>query len=134
MRSNIVRTASGARVTCCPLRTGPGSGNETWPKPSLLAPARHERVLEADVVERPRGDEVDEVVDGLGTVVEAGREEEDRGAGAPQRKHVLEVDRRERRLSRAEDELALLLEGDRRRAVNQVLHRAGGDRPERAHR
>src|SRR5581483_8602597 len=48
--------------------------------------------------------------------------------------HVLEMDRREGRLARAEDQLALLLERDRRRAVDQVLHRARRDRAEGAHR
>ena len=98
------------------------------------APARDERVLEPDLVEHAADDEVDEVVDRLGAVVEARREEEDRRAGAAQREHVLEVDRRERRLARAEHELALLLQRDRGGTVDQVLHRTRRDRAERAHR
>src|SRR2546428_7624651 len=145
MRSNIERTASGARVTTCPfrtwhhsglakcpkrpstrpLRTWHHSGVATCPKRSWLAPARDERVLEPDVVEGARDDEVDEVVDGLRARVEPRREEEDRRARAAQRQHVLEVDRRQRGLARAEDELALLLERNRRGAMDDVLHRAG---------
>ena len=85
------------------------------------APPRAERVLDADLVEHPRDDEVDERLDARGAVVEARRERQDRRAGAAQRDHALERDQRERRLARAEDELALLLERDRRGAVDQVL-------------
>ena len=46
---------------------------------SRLAPARHERVVDADLVEARRDDEVDEILDRLGAVVEAGRRE----AGSP---------------------------------------------------
>src|SRR4051812_34365601 len=91
-------------------------------------------MLEADVVQDSRDDEVDEVVDRRGAVVEARREEQDGRARAAQRQHVLEMDRRQRRLAGADDELPLLLERDRRRAVDEVLHRAGGDRAERSHR
>src|SRR5213082_1941358 len=98
MRSNIVRTASGASVIGSPL-----------------SPPRHERVLEPDVVENARDDEVDEIVDGPGAVVEAGREEEDRPTGAAQREHVLEVNRRQRRLPWADDELTLFLQRNRGR-------------------
>ena len=49
MRSNIPRTASGASVP------------DSWVMP--IAPARDERVVDPDLVEAARDDEVDEVVD-----------------------------------------------------------------------
>ena len=54
--------------------------------------------------------------------------------GLAELEQVLEVDRRERRLARHEDELALLLQRDGRGAMDQVRHRARGDRPDRGHR
>ena len=91
-------------------------------------------MLEPQLVEGPRDDEVDEVLDGFGAVVEAGCEEEDRGSGLAQREHVAEMDRRQRRLARHEHEPALFLQRDGRGAVDEVLHRAGSDRPDRPHR
>ena len=44
------------------------------------------------------------------------------------------MDRRQRRLARHEDELAPLLERDGRGAVDEVLHRAGRERPDGRHR
>ena len=58
-----------------------------------LTPPLRERVLEPELVERAADDEVDEVVDRLGSVVEARREEEDRRARLAQREHVAQVDR-----------------------------------------
>src|SRR6478609_1491780 len=121
MRSNIERTASGASLPLSTVTSG-------------LPPAAHELVLEAELVEAARNDEVDQVVDRGSTVVEAWREKEHRRPRLPHPEHVLEVDRRERRLARAEDQLAALLDHDARRALDQVRHRAGGDRAERAHR
>src|SRR5512132_1344584 len=137
MRSNIVRTASGASL---PVST----------VISVLPPAAHELVLEAELVEAPSDDEVDEIVhrEALACVapqrtcrlcrfvrlerpvVEARREKEDDRTRLPYAQHVLEMDQRERRLARAEHELAALLERDARRPLNQVRHRAGGDRSE----
>src|ERR1700678_4218877 len=113
MRSNMTRTPSGARVIAAlPARAG---SSRARGERCSLAPAGRELVGEPDLVEDARDHEVDERGDGRLAVVEAGREREDRGAGAAKGEHVLELDRRERRLARAEDELALLLEGDRRR-------------------
>ena len=44
------------------------------------------------------------------------------------------MDRRQRRLARDEHELPPLLERDRGRAVDEVLHRSRGERPDRRHR
>src|SRR5436305_11656517 len=44
------------------------------------------------------------------------------------------MDEPERRLARPKYELAFLLERNRSRTVDEVRHRAGGDRAERAHR
>src|SRR4029453_14331355 len=121
MRSNIVRTASGASLPVSTLI-------------SVLPPAAHELVFEPELVEAAADDEVDEVVHRLGAVVEAGREEEHDRAGLAPAPHVLQVDQRERRLARAEHELAALLQRDAGRPLDQIRHRPGGDRPERAHR
>src|SRR5687767_484594 len=67
-------------------------------------------------------------------MVEARRGEDGGGAGPPQAKQVLEVDGRERGLARDEHELALLLQGDRGRAVDEVGHRARGDARRGGHR
>src|SRR5689334_10235581 len=115
MRSNIERTASGESL---PLST----------VISVLAPPPRQLVLEAELVETACDDEVDEVVDRFRPVVEARREEEHGCARLAHAEHVLEVDRRERRLARAEDQLAALLDRDARRPLDQVRHRAGGDR------
>src|SRR5206468_3672276 len=117
-----------------------------------LAPPRRHRVLEPELVEATGHYEINEIVYGqeavacdaaertcrlcryirLNAVVEAGREEEHRRPSLSDAEHVLEVDRRERRLARAEDELAFLLQRHARRALDQVRHRARGDRAERA--
>src|SRR5262249_41704838 len=102
--------------------------------PCSCAPPLDERVLESKQIQAAADYEIHEVVHGLGAVVEARRRKEDRRARPPQGEHVLEMDGRERRLPRDEHEPALLLERDRGGPVDQVLHRAGGDRPEGAHR
>ena len=100
-----------------------------------LAPPAHERVLDAELVEAAPDDEVDEIVDASRR---RGRSPaRRRGSSRPACRsvqHVLQVDRRERRLARHEHELPALLERDRRGPVDQVRHRARGDRAERAHR
>ena len=87
-----------------------------------------------ELVEAACDDEVDEILDRRGTVVEARRGEEDHGARLVERREAAEVDRRERRLARDEHELAPLLERDRGRTVDQVRHRAGGERADGGHR
>src|SRR5215208_1614524 len=121
MRSNIVRTASGASLPVSTLT-------------SVLPPAAHQLVLEPQLVEAAPDDEVHKVVNRARAVVEARRKKEHDRARLPNAQHVLEVDRRERRLARAEHELAALLESDACRPLDQVRHRPGGDRAERAHR
>ena len=115
----MVRTPSGERVPVCVV---------TRP------PLGHQRVLDAELVERPPDDEVEQLVDPLPAVVEAGRKEEDRRPGLAQLEHSFEMDRRERRLARHDHELAALLERDARRTLDQVRHRPGRDRAQRAHR
>src|SRR6476469_420209 len=121
MRSNIVRTASGASLPVSTVN-------------SVLPPAAHELVVETELVEAAPDDEVHQVVDRACAVVEARSEEEDDRPCLPYAQHVFEVDQRERRLARAEHELAALLERHAHRTLDQVRHRAGGDRAERTHR
>ena len=90
--------------------------------------------LQAELVKCTRHDEVDEVVDRLGAVVEAGGEKQHGRPRLLDRKHVPQMDEGQRRLARHEDELPLLLEGHRGGAMNEIRHGARGDRPERAHR
>src|SRR5262245_9461967 len=97
MRSNIDRTASGASLPVSTLTSG-------------LPPAAHQLLVEPELVETASDHEVHELIDRLGAVVEARREEEHGRPGLAHAQHVLEVDRRERRLARAEHELALLLQ------------------------
>src|SRR5919201_6963366 len=151
IRSNIVRTASGGRTPLWTLTSRPPAGERfdrsfqtaARAKPvrperdiasdvSRLTPTRNERVLDAELIEAACDDEVDEVVHRVGAVVEAGRREEHDRAGLPQPEHVLEVDRRERRLPRHQHQLAPFLQSHARRAVDQVGHRPGGHGAERA--
>src|SRR5580704_16218906 len=125
----MLRTPSGASVIAAPGTRGSSSRRRGARR--SLAPAGGELVREPDLVEDARDDEVDERGDRRLAVVEAGREREDRRARAAEREHVLELDRRERRLARAEHELALLLERDRGRPVDEVLADAGRERAER---
>src|SRR6478735_7764486 len=117
MRSNMVRTASGPNLPLSTVTSG-------------LSPARG-LVLDPELIEAAGDDEIDELIDGLGPVVEARCEEENRRPSLPELQHVPQVDLRERRLSRADDQPALLFQRHRGGAVNQVRHRARGDRPER---
>src|ERR1051325_7002170 len=92
------------------------SSGRSWPcvyRATSLPPALAQRIVDTKLIQSARHDEVDEIVHGLGAVVEAGRQKQDRRAGAPRRQHRLEVDRGERRLARHQDELPLLLERDR---------------------
>ena len=121
IRSNMVRTPSGWRM---PL---------SW-RHRPLAPARHQGVVDADLVEGAGDDEVDEILDRLRTVVEAGCGEQDHRSCLVQGREPAEMDRRERRLTRDEDELAALLQSDGGGAVDEVRHRARRERPHGAHR
>src|SRR5437867_570464 len=79
-----------------------------------------QRIFYPELIEAAGDDEVDEVLDRLGPVIEAGRGEEDHGAGLLQRGEAVQVDRRQRRLARHEHELPALLQRDRGGAVDQV--------------
>src|SRR5687768_7576399 len=59
------------------------------------APLADELVLQPELVEAPADDEVDELIDRLPAVVEAGRREQDDGTGASQAQEILEVNGRE---------------------------------------
>src|SRR5438034_782877 len=100
----------------------PSANGSSSMSPSTQVISLDFRVFETERVERPGDDEVDEVLDALGAVVEARREEEDGGTGAAHREHVLEVDRRERRLARHQNQLAILLQRHRSRSLDQVRH------------
>src|SRR3954469_15390255 len=125
IRSNMRCTPSGASVPSFTVSSGP-----SWPcidRDNSLTPALDQRIFDTKLIQSAGDDEIDEVFDGLGSMVEAGCEEEDRRAGAPGREHRLEMDRRERRLARHQHEPALLFQRDRRGPVDQVLHRARRD-------
>ena len=79
IRSNIRRTPSAGNV---PVPRPAGSVEPT----PVIAPSLRERVLEAELVERAADDEVDEILHGLGAVVKARREEEDRRARLAERR------------------------------------------------
>src|SRR5207247_8817214 len=117
IRSNSVRTASGASL---PLSTVTSVASPTCGL-----------VLDAELVESARDDKVSALVDRVRAVVEAGRQEEDRRTGLLELEHVPQMDVRERRLARADDQTALLLQRHAGGPVDQVRHRAGGDRAER---
>src|ERR1051325_2863355 len=107
----MLSTLSGESVPLFTVSSGPSS---TWvPMWNSLPPALAQRIVDTKLIQSAGHDEVDEVVHGLGAVVEAGREKQDRRARTPRRQHRLEVDRGERRLARHQDELPLLLERDR---------------------
>ena len=119
MRSNMPRTSSAA--------SDPDSC-------VMCAPPLDELVVDPELVETARDDEVDEVLDGVRAVVEARGGEEDHGAGFVERCEAAQVDRGQRRLARDEHELAALLQRHRCRAVDEVGHRAGGERAHGRHR
>jgi hypothetical protein len=48
-----------------------------------LAPPAHERLVDSQLIETSRYHEVDQIVDGLGAMVEARGREDDRRARAP---------------------------------------------------
>src|SRR6266536_3206119 len=101
-------TPSGGSV---PLFTGPSGPSWTCiDKDNSLTPALDQRILDTKLIQSAGHDEVDEVLDGRGSVVEAGSEEEDRRPRPLRSQHRLEVNRRQRRLARHQDELALLLQ------------------------
>ncbi len=87
-------------------------------------------MVEAEVVHEAEDEVVDELLDRLGPVVEAGHGRDDHRAGVPEAQQVFEVDRVQRRLARDEHEAAPLLETDVRGPVDEVCDRA---RRERAH-
>src|SRR5207247_9105327 len=117
IRSNSVRTASGASL---PLSTVTSVASPTCGL-----------VLDAELVEAARDDKVDELVDRLRAVVEAGRQEEDRRTGLLELEHVPQMDVRERRLARADDQTALLLQRHAGRPVDQRRHCAGHEPSQR---
>src|SRR5919198_6177205 len=106
MRSNIVRT--------------PSAGSLPVSTVNSVAPPLHQLDVETQLVERTGDDEVDEIVDALRPVVEARREEEHRRSRLLDREHVAQMDERERRLARHQDELPLLLQSDGGGSVNEV--------------
>src|SRR5438477_9675141 len=81
----------------------------------------------------PLHDEVDELTDLLRFLVEAGRRRKDDGTRLRRRGHVAEMDERERRLTRDEDELASLFERHVRGPLDQRSAGAVRNRGECAH-
>src|SRR5438874_218898 len=100
--------------------------------PGRLAVALHERVLDAEMIEDAGDDEVDHLLDSRFARVKTGRGGEDDRARARHAEHVLDMNFRERRLARDENELAALLEAHVRRALDQVRRGARGESAERS--
>src|SRR5215218_2103833 len=133
IRSNMARTRSGGSVplsiaasrgplTCVPMGHSRSVSRSGAPSPCipmchLLPPAPNQHIVDTKLIQSSRNNEVEQVVDRLGAVVEARREEQDRRARASGGQHGLEVDRRERRLAGHQYELPLLLQRDRRGAI-----------------
>lgn len=82
---------------------------------------------EAEVGEDAKDVLLDEIGDFLGRVVEGGHGGHDDGSGVVDAEHVFDVDAIERRLAKAEDESAALLEADVGGAREEIVARAGGD-------
>src|SRR6266568_5459902 len=109
-----------------------GYVGETWFPPReraegerrSFAPPLRDLDVETELIEGPADDEVDEVVDRFGSVIEARSEEQHGRAGFLDRERVAQVDQRQRRLARHHDELPLLFQSHGRRTVDEVRHRA----------
>jgi len=99
----------------------------------LLWPARTERMRDAELVEHPGDDEVNELRDRLWPVVEARRRRKDHCARACKLQHVFEMDRGERCLARHQHERTALLQHDVGRARDQVVREATDNGGQRAH-
>ena len=99
-----------------------------------LAVALHQGVFDAEVVENPGDDEVDDLLDPGLARVEAGGGGKDQGPGPRHAQHVLDHDLRVRRLSRHENQAAPLLQADLGGPLDEVGRRAAGDAPQGAAR
>ena len=114
-------------------RTAERAGRTTRPR-SAGAPPGDQFPVDAQLIHDPGDDEVDEVVHAGHAVVEARHRRQQHGAGGGDRLHVPEVDRRQRRLPRHEDQFAALLQVHRGGPVDQVRAQPPGDARQRAHR
>src|SRR5437660_2825672 len=101
---------------------------------TALAPARPETMRNAELIENAGDDEIDEVVDRLRAIIKSRNRRNDRGAGACQLQHVLEMNRGARRFTGDEDERTPFLQHDVGGALDQVVRKPAGDRSDRAHR
>src|SRR5262245_47446675 len=102
------------------------------PPPGGLPVALHERVLDAEMIEDARDDEIDQLFGRIGPAVEARRRGQDQRARVGELQHVLQRDAGIGRLPRNDDELAALLEADLGGALDEVRRRAGRDAADRA--
>ena len=110
------------------VRAGSNAGES-----SPSAPALHQLVLDPEMIEYAGHDEVDQVFDALGLVVEARVGGKNHRSRAREPQHVFQMQGGERRLARHQDQLAAFLERDIRRALDEVVREARGDRGQRAH-
>ena len=95
------------------------------------SPAFHEGVFDAELVADAGDDEVDEVGEGLDSVIPAGRGGQHDGAGFGDAAHVVDVGERQRCFARHEDQLAAFFQVDFGGALDEVAGGAGGDGAER---
>lgn len=100
---------------------GPVVGGE------VFVPAFAEAVGDVELVEGAGGDEVDEVLDGLGVVVEARVGGHDGGAGVVEAEVVLDVDAVDGSFAVADDERESFFEGAGGGACEEFVAVAGGD-------
>src|SRR5690606_4074009 len=98
------------------------------------APAWRECVWHAELIERARDDEVDQLSDARRPIVKTGCGRHHHGARERESTHVLEVDQREWRLTRDQQQAPPFLERHISRALDQRARRAGRDARQRAHR
>src|SRR5690606_25000494 len=109
------------------------TAGRSWPWVSLIRPMRMrgrsirfaapphrpQRCVHREVCEDAANHEVHEVLNAPGLVIEARRRRQDQRAGAGQAEHVLQVDRRVRRLARYEHERAAFLQRHIRGSLNE---------------
>src|SRR6266516_7211557 len=119
--------------TVLSVKIGTRSDSKSEFSLALFAPARHQIVLDPEVIEYSRHDEIDQILDALGAVIKAGIGRKDDRTRTRELEHVLQVQGGKRRLARDENQLAAFLQRDVGRALDESVGQTCGDRGERAH-
>ena len=98
------------------------------------SPPLDQIVRHSELVENASDDEIDEVRERLRTVIEAGHRRQEDRASLRGAMHVFDLQDRQRRLARDENQLAAFLQMHVGRPLNQVLARCMGNARKRAPR